>query len=131
MLEESTTMWVDVRHFFSIWFGLGLDLLVLGLAVYAWTFPCLSGMLDRKTDSWTNSQTVRSTDPNKVAQQSSLSCGIFFSLKLIGQSHWSSTFWLFSRPWTTADQTVKRLIKPLFRDPSSKPTNQIKDNSGE
>lgn len=80
MLEESTTMWVEVRGFV---FGLvqGWGFFGSGLAVYAWAFPRLSRMLDRKTDSWTDRQIDRqSTDPNKVAQQSSRSCRIFFCL---------------------------------------------------
>lgn len=52
------------------------------------------------------------------------------SLKLIGQSHRSTTFY-FSKVWTAVGQTADRLIKPRFRDPSLKPTKQIKDKDGE
>lgn len=36
-----------------------------------------------------------------------------------------------SELWTAVGQTADRLIKPSFRDPSFKPTKQIKDKDGE
>lgn len=83
MLEESTTMWVEVWVcLFVFWFG-------LGLAVYTWTFLCLSWMLDRKTDGWTDGQTDRQVHQSKqgcTTIQVAPVGFLFFPLKLIGQS---------------------------------------------
>lgn len=99
--------------FFFFWFW------VSSLRIGHFFPPCLSGMLDRKTDSWRDGQSTATAEPDETRSHNNnpvAPVGFVSSFFLSFKVDWPIPPELHILTVSqAADQTANRLIKPPFR----------------